>query len=46
VVITMLPTADVVDSVILDEGVADAFADGCAWAQMGTIGVEATLRTR
>jgi 3-hydroxyisobutyrate dehydrogenase len=46
VVITMLPTADVVDSVIFDGGVADAFADGCVWAQMGTIGVEATLRSR
>jgi 3-hydroxyisobutyrate dehydrogenase len=44
VVITMLPTADVVESVIFDDGVADAFADGCAWAQMGTIGVEATRR--
>jgi 3-hydroxyisobutyrate dehydrogenase len=46
VVITMLPTADVVDSVIFDEGATGAFADGCVWAQMGTIGVEATLRTR
>ena len=45
VVITMLPTADVLDSVIFDGGVAGAFADGCVWAQMGTIGVEATLRT-
>jgi 3-hydroxyisobutyrate dehydrogenase len=46
VVITMLPTADVVESVIFDGGVADAFADGCVWVQMGTIGVEATLRVR
>ena len=46
VVITMLPTADVVDSVVFDAGVAGAFADGCVWAQMGTIGVEATLRSR
>jgi 3-hydroxyisobutyrate dehydrogenase len=44
VVITMLPTADAVESVIFDGGVAEAFADGCVWAQMGTIGVEATLR--
>ena len=44
VVITMLPTADVVESVIFDDGVADAFADACVWAQMGTIGVEATRR--
>ncbi len=42
----MLPTAEVVDSVIFDGGVAGAFADGCVWAQMGTIGVPATLRTR
>jgi len=46
VVITMLPTADAVDSVIFDGGAADAFARGCVWAQMGTIGVEATLRIR
>ncbi|MCU1655352.1 MAG: NAD(P)-dependent oxidoreductase [Pseudonocardiales bacterium] len=46
VVITMLPTAGVVESVIFDGGVADAFADGCVWAQMGTIGVEETLRVR
>jgi 3-hydroxyisobutyrate dehydrogenase len=46
IVITMLPTADVVESVIFDDGVADAFADGCVWAQMGTIGVEATVRIR
>jgi 3-hydroxyisobutyrate dehydrogenase len=46
VVITMLPTADVVSSVIFDGAVTDAFAEGCVWAQMGTIGVEATVRTR
>ena len=46
VVITMLPSADVVESVIFDGQVAEAFADGCVWAQMGTIGVEATLRIR
>jgi 3-hydroxyisobutyrate dehydrogenase len=46
VVITMLPTADAVESVIFDGGVADAFADRCVWAQMGTIGVEATQRIR
>jgi 3-hydroxyisobutyrate dehydrogenase len=44
VAITMLPTADAVESVIFGDGVADAFADGCVWAQMGTIGVEATRR--
>jgi 3-hydroxyisobutyrate dehydrogenase len=46
VVITMLPTADAVESVIFEGGVADAFADGCVWAQMGTIGVESTRRIR
>jgi 3-hydroxyisobutyrate dehydrogenase len=44
VVITMLPTADVVNSVIFDGGVAAAFADGAVWAQMGTIGVTATTQ--
>jgi 3-hydroxyisobutyrate dehydrogenase len=44
VVITMLPTADAAESVVFDEGVADAFADGAVWAQMGTVGVEATVR--
>ena len=44
VVITMLPTAEAVESVIFGGGAADAFADGCVWAQMGTIGVEATRR--
>ena len=42
VVITMLPTADVVNSVIFGDGVAGAFAEGAVWAQMGTIGVTAT----
>jgi 3-hydroxyisobutyrate dehydrogenase len=42
VVITMLPTVDVVNSVIFAGGVAPAFADGAVWAQMGTIGVTAT----
>jgi len=46
VVITMLPTADAVESVMFDGQVVEAFADGCVWAQMGTIGVEATLRIR
>ena len=44
VVITMLPTAEVVESVVLDGGVAAAFAAGAAWAQMGTIGADATTR--
>jgi 3-hydroxyisobutyrate dehydrogenase len=42
VVITMLPTADVVESVMFGGEVAAALADGAVWAQMGTIGVEAT----
>jgi 3-hydroxyisobutyrate dehydrogenase len=44
VVITMLPTADVVPSVIFDGGMATAFTDGAVWAQMGTIGVTATTQ--
>src|SRR5580658_1291196 len=31
VVITMLPTADAVESVIFGGDVADAFGDGCVW---------------
>jgi 3-hydroxyisobutyrate dehydrogenase len=42
VVITMLPTADVVNSVIFAGGVAQALAEGAVWAQMGTIGLAAT----
>ena len=38
----MLPTADVVNSVIFAGGVAQALAGGVVWAQMGTIGVAAT----
>jgi len=46
VVITMLPTADAVESVVFGGGVVGAFPDGCVWAQMGTIGIEATRRIR
>ena len=42
VVITMLPTPDVVHEVIFDGGAAGEFAEGAVWAQMGTIGVAAT----
>ncbi|HEX3955516.1 MAG TPA: NAD(P)-dependent oxidoreductase [Trebonia sp.] len=42
VVITMLPTAEAVGSVVFDGGVAEAFARGAVWVQMGTIGVSAT----
>jgi 3-hydroxyisobutyrate dehydrogenase len=44
VVITMLPTAEVVDSVVFDDGVAAAFARDAVWVQMGTIGVAATTQ--
>jgi 3-hydroxyisobutyrate dehydrogenase len=42
VAITMLPTADAVKSVMLDGDAAGAFAEDAVWAQMGTIGVQAT----
>lgn len=41
-VITMLPTAAVVESVIFGGRVAEAFAERTVWAQMGTLGVAAT----
>ena len=44
VVLTMLPTAAAVESVVFDGRLAEEFADGSVWAQMGTIGVEATKR--
>jgi 3-hydroxyisobutyrate dehydrogenase len=43
-VLTMLPTAQTVESVMLDDAVVRAFRRDAAWAQMGTIGVEATTR--
>jgi 3-hydroxyisobutyrate dehydrogenase len=42
VVITMLPTADVVSDVVFGQGVAVALAPGAVWAQMGTIGLGGT----
>ena len=45
VVITTLPTAAVVELVMFGDHVAEAFAPGAVWAQMGTIGVEATEET-
>ena len=42
VVITMLPTEEAVAAVVFAGGVAEAFAKGAVWAQMGTIGVAAT----
>lgn len=44
VVLTMLPTAAVVTEVMVDGGVLDSMAKGSVWAQMGTIGVDATLQ--
>ena len=42
IVITMLPTADVVNQVIFEGKVAESFSPGAVWAQMGTIGLAAT----
>jgi 3-hydroxyisobutyrate dehydrogenase len=42
VVVTMLPTAEAVTDVMLGGGVIDALRPGATWAQMGTIGVDAT----
>ena len=42
VVITMLPTADVVRSVVLDSDVIQSFRQDAVWTQMGTIGVADT----
>jgi 3-hydroxyisobutyrate dehydrogenase len=42
VVVTMLPNADAVNSAIVTDGL-QAFAPGAVWAQMGTIGVTATV---
>jgi 3-hydroxyisobutyrate dehydrogenase len=42
VLITMLPTAEVVNSVMFAGGVVEALVQGAVWAQMGTIGVTET----
>ena len=39
----MLPTAEVVESVMFTGGVAPALAQGAVWAQMGTIGAAASV---
>jgi 3-hydroxyisobutyrate dehydrogenase len=44
VVMTMLPTAEVVNAVMFGGGVVEAFAESAVWAQMGTIGVAATTQ--
>lgn len=42
VVITMLPTAEIVSGALLDDGVSAGFLPGAVLAQMGTIGVSGT----
>ena len=44
VVLTMLPTAEAVTEVMLGQGTLRELRPGAVWAQMGTIGVEATER--
>jgi 3-hydroxyisobutyrate dehydrogenase len=44
VVLTMLPTGDAVSEVMLRGGALEALRPGAIWAQMGTIGLEATER--
>ncbi len=41
-VITMLPTASIVESVIFGDGAAKTLEQGAVWAQMGTIGITET----
>jgi 3-hydroxyisobutyrate dehydrogenase len=42
VVITMLPTAEVISAVMLEANAVEAMAPNAIWVQMATIGVEAT----
>src|SRR6266550_3744326 len=42
IVLTMLPTGDAADEVMVGMRTLDALRPGAVWAQMGTIGVEAT----
>jgi 3-hydroxyisobutyrate dehydrogenase len=44
IVVTMLPTADAVEDVMLRGRTLDALRANATWAQMGTIGVQATER--
>jgi 3-hydroxyisobutyrate dehydrogenase len=44
VVVTMLPTGDAVTDLMLARETLGALKSGAVWAQMGTIGVEATER--
>jgi 3-hydroxyisobutyrate dehydrogenase len=41
VVLTLLPTGNVVRDVMVEGGVVDAMAPGTVWAQMGTVGIDA-----
>ena len=42
IVVTMLPTGDAVREVMLEQSTLNVIRPGTVWAQMGTIGVEAT----
>ena len=42
VIITMVTNADAVRSIVNEQGLLEALRPGAAWAQMSTIGVEAT----
>jgi 3-hydroxyisobutyrate dehydrogenase len=44
VVLTMLPTAEAVTDVMVGQGTLHELRSGAVWAQMGTIGLEATER--
>jgi 3-hydroxyisobutyrate dehydrogenase len=44
IVLTMLPTAAVVRSVLLEGDVVNSFREDAVWAQMGTIGADETLK--
>jgi 3-hydroxyisobutyrate dehydrogenase len=46
VVLTMLPTSDAVKEVMLEQSTLNIVRPGAVWAQMGTIGVEATETLR
>ena len=46
VVVTMLPTADAAKDVMLEQKTLQAFPPGAVWAQMATIGIEATETLR
>jgi len=46
VVLTMLPTGDAVKEVMFERNALNAIPSGAVWAQMGTIGIEATEALR